>query len=274
MTTKQAERLQVKARTRISPQLEKCCLLLSANESYDRAAENIAVLTGINFSHSSQQRLVHRQEFRSPQIQTIVEEISVDGGKVRVRTPLGKPCEWKDYKAVSLHKLASAAMFQDNQSLIDWVNSQQLSELLTCLGDGHDGIWNIVEQIAKPDQRFEILDWFHLTENLYKIDALPKFLDKVKTHLWLGEVDFAIAELELLSVPPKNFIAYITKHRLRIPQYDVLHDAGFTIGSGAVESLVKQISHRVKISGAQWKKNNVSQVLAHRTAYLNGLFAA
>jgi hypothetical protein len=266
--------LQVKARTRISPQLEKCCLLLSANESYERTSENIKVLTGINFNHSSQQRLVHRQDFTAPQVETIVEELSVDGGKIRVRTPLGQACEWKDYKAVSLHQLASAAKFQDNQSLIDWVNSQQLSELVTCLGDGHDGIWNIVGQIANSEQRFEILDWFHLSENLYKVDALPKFLDKVKNYLWLGEVDFAIAELKLLSIPPKNFIAYITKHRCRIPQYDVLQNRGFTVGSGAVESLVKQISHRVKISGAQWKKSNVSQVLAHRTAYLNGLFAA
>jgi hypothetical protein len=266
--------LQVKARTRISPQLEKCCLLLSANESYSRTEEDIKVLTGVGYGHSNQQRLVHRQEFTPPQVETIVEELSVDGGKIRVRTPLGKPCEWKDYKAVSLHQLASAAKFQDNQSLIDWVNSQQLGELVTCLGDGHDGIWNIVEQIANSEQRFEILDWFHLTENLYKVDAVPKFLDKVKTHLWFGEVDLAIAELKLLSSPPKNFIAYITKHRFRIPQYDLLHDAGLTIGSGAVESLIKQISHRVKISGAQWKKSNVSQVLAHRTAYLNGLFAA
>jgi hypothetical protein len=254
--------------------LEKCCLLLSANESFARAEEDIEVLTGVKFSHSNQQRLVHRQEFAAPEVEAIIEELSVDGGKIRVRTPLGKPCEWKDYKAVSFHQLANVAKFQDNQSLIDWVNSQPLGELVTCLGDGHDGIWNIVDQIANPEQRFEILDWFHLTENLYKVDAVPRFLDKVKNYLWLGEVDLAIAELELLSVPPKNFIAYITKHRGRIPQYDVLHNAGFTIGSGAVESLVKQISHRVKISGAQWKKSNVAQVLAHRTAYLNGLFAA
>ena len=266
--------MQVKARTRISPQLEKCCLLLSANESYSRTEEDIKVLTGVGYGHSNQQRLVHRQEFTPPQVETIVEELSVDGGKIRVRTPLGKPCEWKDYKAVSLHQLASAAKFQDNQSLIDWVNSQQLGELVTCLGDGHDGIWNIVEKIANSEQRFEILDWFHLTENLYKVDAAPKFLDKVKTHLWFGEVDLAIAELELLSTPPKNFIAYITKHRFRIPQYDALQTGGCTIGSGSVESLVKQISHRVKISGAQWEKKNISQVLAHRTAYLNGLFAA
>jgi hypothetical protein len=274
ITTKQAKRLQVKARTRISPQLEKCCLLLSANESYARTEEDIEVLTGINYSHSSQQRLVHRQEFVPPQVESIVEEISVDGGKVRVRTPLGQPCEWKDYKAISLHQLASAAKFQDNQGLIDWVNSQPLGELVICLGDGHDGIWNIVQNIANPDQRFEILDWFHLVENLCKIDAIPKLVDKVKNYLWHGKVDSAIEQLQSLPIPPKNFIAYLTKHRLRIPQYGVLQTGGCTIGSGSVESLVKQISHRVKISGAQWEKKNISQVLAHRTAYLNGLFAA
>ncbi len=44
-----------------------------------------------------------------------------------------------------------------------------------------------------------------------------------------------------------------------------------SIGSGAVESAVKQIDRRTKISGAQWNIENVPQVLAHRCAYLNGL---
>lgn len=36
---------------------------------------------------------------------------------------------------------------------------------------------------------------------------------------------------------------------------------GISIGSGAVESTVKQISARIKIAGAQWKSDNVPQVL-------------
>jgi hypothetical protein len=43
------------------------------------------------------------------------------------------------------------------------VNTQPLENLLTCLGDGHDGVWNIVGQIATADQRQEILDWYHRT---------------------------------------------------------------------------------------------------------------
>ncbi len=42
------------------------------------------------------------------------------------------------------------------------------------------------------------------------------------------------------------------------------------MGSGAVESGVKQISERIKITGAQWKKESVNKILQLRYAYLNG----
>ena len=36
--------------------------------------------------------------------------------------------------------------------------------------------------------------------------------------------------------------------------------------------LLSRFGRRVKISGAQWHRNNVAQVLKHRCAYLNGYF--
>jgi hypothetical protein len=274
ITKAQSEKLGVRPYTQVSPHLETCCLILSANESYQNTAQDLETLIGIEIAKSSQQRLVHRQEFKEAQAQAIVEELSVDGGKARVRTPLGQPCEWKDYKAVQLVQSACTAKFQDNQALTDWVNRQPLDQLVTCLGDGHDGIWNIIDNIAYPDRRFEILDWFHLVENLHKVDAATEVLVQIKADLWQGEVDAAITELESLPVLPKNFIAYLNKHRYRIPEYNVLQSLGCSIGSGTVESLIKQISARIKISGAQWKKENLPQVLSHRVAYLNGLLVA
>lgn len=44
----------------------------------------------------------------------------------------------------------------------------------------------------------------------------------------------------------------------------------YSIGSGAVESVIKQIGRRIQLSGAQWNRENVLQVLVHRCAYLNG----
>jgi hypothetical protein len=73
VSEKQAQKLDVKAYTQWSPYLEKCCLLLSANESYARAAVDIQVLTGMAISHSTQQRLVHRQSFDLPQVAQAVD---------------------------------------------------------------------------------------------------------------------------------------------------------------------------------------------------------
>jgi hypothetical protein len=103
---------------------------------------------------------VHRQTFDLPAIEQPIEELSVDGGKVRVRTPLGEECEWRDYKAIATAQ-GMLANLQNNAQLIDWTNEQSLSQPVVCLGDGHDGIWNIIRQIATPEQRLEILDWYH-----------------------------------------------------------------------------------------------------------------
>jgi len=74
--------LQIKRHTQWSPYGEKCCLLLSANGSYEPASEDIFVLTGMTVSRSTQQRLVHRQDFEQPSDQATVDEMSLDGGKV------------------------------------------------------------------------------------------------------------------------------------------------------------------------------------------------
>lgn len=250
--------------------------MVSANVSYQNAAKDVEVLTGIYIDHSTQQRLVHRQEFVLPTTEQTVEELSVDGGKVRLRTPQGQECLWRDYKGVRLHGYCTGAFFQDNVTLLNWVNQQILAPVLTCLGDGHDGIWNIINGIATPQQRREVLDWFHLVENLYKVGGSYQRLAIVKTHLWRGHIDAAIEAFADWSTPQvENLLNYLTKHRHRLHNYQYLQQQQVcSIGSGAVESAVKQIDRRVKISGAQWKMENVSQVLAHRCAYLNGTLAS
>lgn len=144
----------------ISPYLELCCLCLSANVSYANAESDVAMLTGICVSSKTQQRLVQAYDFAAPQAETPLGEISVDGGKVRLRTPLGEISLWRDYKAIATDQGVVANLHQ-NQVLIDWVNTQPLSTPIPCLGDGHDGVWNIIAAIATPEQRREILDWYH-----------------------------------------------------------------------------------------------------------------
>jgi hypothetical protein len=82
---------------------------------------------------------VQRQEFSVPEAKLSSAQVRIDGGKVRLRTQRGFPCQWRDYKAVRLQDVYYGAFFQDNLSLTDWVNSQPLTNPVICLGDGHDG---------------------------------------------------------------------------------------------------------------------------------------
>lgn len=129
---------------------------MSATASYQRSAQAIAVVTGIEVSRGTQQRLVHRQTFELPVVEPSVEEMSIDGGKVRIRTPKGEICRWQDYKAVNLHGYCQEAFLQENERLVEWVNGQALATPLRCLGDGHDGsgICLLLLLPAANDRRF------------------------------------------------------------------------------------------------------------------------
>lgn len=246
-------------------------MILAANESYQHAERDIELLTGIKVGHSSQHRYVQQQSIAEPSVNRRVSALSIDGGKVRLRTEQKGASEWRDYKAVSLHQSKCAAFFQDNDKLIDWTNRQPLSKVVTCLGDGHDGVWNLISQIGEPYQRREILDWFHLKENLYKVGGSNNRLKQVESLLWQGLL--ADARLELVGANQdevSRFCTYVNKHHQRIPDYGLYKELGICIGSGSVESAIKQIGMRIKLSGAQWNRNNVSQILKLRCAYLNG----
>ena len=93
----------------------------------------------------TQQKLVHRHQFDEPKCKSRVEEISADGGKVRLRTKVkGEASIWRDYKAIYINTETRMAWFQENEELVKWVNNQPMDSVLNCVGDGHPGIWNLV----------------------------------------------------------------------------------------------------------------------------------
>jgi len=128
-------------------------------------------------------------------------------------------------------------------------------------------------QLLPAHGKREVLDWYHLVENIYKIGGDKKRLRQIKSSLWRGFIDEA---LELLATckgtQVQNLRTYLTKHQSRIVNYDIYQSLGIPIGSGEVSSTVKRIASRLKLSGAQWLRSSVNQILRLRCAYLNGAF--
>ena len=271
----QAEQLGVKAYSRLSRGLEKASLRLSANESFQNVEADLAALTGMSLGHSTHHRLVSHQSFEFAEAKQGVSEISLDGGKVRLRDLGESDSPWRDYKAVRVQGIYYSAFFQDNDSLIDYLSAQRLLSPLVCLGDGHPGVWNLFRELS-VETRWEILDWFHLKENLYKVGGSLKRLATMETLLWHGQVEEAKTLLSTCrGKQARNFEAYLSRHEARIINYAYYQAEQLcSIGSGAVESAVKQIGRRLQISGASWNTSSVNPMLSLRCAYLNGLLAA
>ena len=122
--------------------------------STENAAQDIERYTGMTVSGKTQQRLVHRYQFQESECQSKVSEISVDGGKVRLRTEnQGEACIWRDYKAVCIYPQSRMAWFQSNNELVQWVNEQNFDQILNCVGDGHPGIWNRNEPVQSSRKK-------------------------------------------------------------------------------------------------------------------------
>jgi hypothetical protein len=46
--------------------------------------------------------------------------------------------------------------------------------------DGHSGIWNLYAKFNPQGETREILDWFHLVENLYKVGGSNRRISQAK----------------------------------------------------------------------------------------------
>lgn len=244
---------------------------MAAKASYQNAQIDVELLTGIRVSAKTQERIVARNPIADAGVSEKVDELALDGGMVRLVTPKGEPSEWKQYKAVRVNgNDMGMAWFQADSSLLNWVETLCLAAVLYCLGDGYAGVWSLYQQMGRDTQRDEILDWFHLNENLHKVGGSLKRIKQAEALLWEGKVEEA-SELfrGLKSKQAKRFRAYLAGHRSRIPNYHYYQMEGLPIGSGPVESLIKQIDSRIQVTGAQWKPDNVSQILALRCSYLN-----
>jgi len=142
------------------------------------------------------------------------------------------------------------------------------------LSDGATWIRNMVDEVF-PDAQ-QILDYFHLCENVYTFAKALFNMDETKYVPWAKSIcarlrasqyDLVLQELKpykdnTLRGCPVNLYGYITNN-IRNIDYVEYEKRGYFIGSGAIESGNKLIlQDRLKRAGMRWNTQTAQAMLS------------
>lgn len=130
-----------------------------------------------------------------------------------------------------------------------------------------------------PDAR-QIVDWFHAAQHLsqaafalypHEQDARKRnqWLKTFRDHLYMGRIRKIIGVLQQQG--RADLAIYFERHQRRM-QYLEFREEGFPIGSGTVESGVKQFKYRLTGAGMRWNPRYPEQMLTIRSAVLSKSF--
>ena len=153
-------------------------------------------------------------------------------------------------------------------------------ELKICIADGAPWIWKWIE--AKYPEIVQILDFYHVVEKLSHY-ALCQIENKTKRDAWMhkkkerllnNEVDKIIQQLEgtvgrntEAEKARKDVLRYYQTNLKRM-QYKTYQDAGYLIGSGAIESAHRNVvQQRLKLSGQRWSKKGAQKIVNLRACH-------
>ena len=142
--------------------------------------------------------------------------------------------------------------------------------------DGAVWIWRLAADLFPCS--VQIVDWYHATQHLaqavqarYRHDPTiaHHWLHQLKTYLYRGQIDQLVAELVAANLT--DHTAYFRQHKRRM-QYQAFWNAGYPIGSGAVESGVKQYKQRLAGPGMRWSRSGATRMVTLRSAVLSNTF--
>lgn len=225
---------------------------------------------------------------------------AADGAMVPIRTEeLHAPNCWKEARGIrgylldndhivhvlSWHQISSKQDFLEHLTEIRDKNIIPTDKVRLCfIGDGAQWIWDIVKEVF-PDCR-EVLDYYHCSEHLHAFAKLhfgegkgQEWIEATKARLFHNDVVYVIAGLKRMKCRSAeaqknrdNLVGYLSNHKNRI-DYGKCRRGGYPIGSGAIESANKFISHiRLKRSGAWWKVDYANNILKLRCSRYNSKF--
>lgn len=142
--------------------------------------------------------------------------------------------------------------------------------------DGAAWIWKLADSHF-PDS-VQIVDYYHARQHL-SLAAQVLFPDRpARANAWFhahtdalfdGHLQPIMAELQQAGVT--DSVAYFQNHQARM-NYADFQKEGYPIGSGSVESEVKQFKHRLDGPGMYWSRPGAENMILIRAAVLDGSF--
>ena len=144
--------------------------------------------------------------------------------------------------------------------------------------DGAAWIWGVADRHFP--QSVQIVDGYHAAEHLTDAaharfpDQPPSaaaWLQAQREILFEGPLDALLADLNQAGL--SEFVHYFETHQARMHYLD-FKDAGFPIGSGSVESEVKQFKQRLTAAGMHWSRPGAERMIPIRAAVLDNSFDA
>lgn len=135
------------------------------------------------------------------------------------------------------------------------------------IGDGAAWIWALAEDLC-PDG-WQIVDWFHASQHLAQAaqkafptedeaqkrqQCLKHWLD----HLYFGRIEALLEALQTHNC--HDFLNYFETHKRRM-QYLEFRENSLPLGSGMIESGVKQVKQRVAAAGMRWNAQSLNPML-------------
>jgi hypothetical protein len=153
-------------------------------------------------------------------------------------------------------------------------------QVLIC--DGASWLSKMKEEYF-PDA-IQILDWYHAVDHLWQTahslygennnDQCRSWVEPQKQLLWEGKVDDVISGLIKEGNNTKKnqdsiwqLHGYFVSNRNNM-RYDEYRNAGYYIGSGAIESANKYIvANRLKQAGMRWEIKNANAIIWLRSKY-------
>ena len=137
--------------------------------------------------------------------------------------------------------------------------------------DGARWIWRLASDLFPVST--QIVDWFHARQHLwqaaqalYDEHTLQKtWVARMSKALFAGEIWTIIRELNLKQC--HTAAAYFLTHQRRM-QYAAFRADGFPIGSGGVESGIKQFKHRLCGAGMRWSRSGAERMVVIRSAVM------